>query len=300
MLVLIVVLVPFLAVLSYMYMEYKQQKFPNHKPDGTVRRVRHVEKDYLPDPPCRLDRPQVNPPTGAVKYYLIDTDSMSDIIEIDSRAKKPYSAPAVYTSPEKPAPLKPEITDVVTRKNEYVYVKQYEPSAILAHVIEQTREEYQLPPGYVEIPLEETAVISAVILYFIQEEPKIGITKLESYIILLDKLCLDEKGRRLFSYKLTYGPFGYYIQNFRAFLDFLQDRGILSKKREYYTRRKYRMDFTSHREITAEIFPSIMLDWMNRILVAWRGAGADHTKRSMLMMLSSDALKAFTASPSLG
>ena len=225
---------------------------------------------------------------------------MPDIIEIDSRPKSYASSPAVYMPHPKPTPKPPKITVVVgTPTAEPVYVKPYKGNDILLPLIERTREEYQLPPGYVEMPREETAVISAVILYFIQEEPKIGITKLESYIILLDKLCLDEKGRRLFSYKLTYGPFGYYIQNFRVFLDYLQEKGILSKRREYYTRRKYRMDFTAHHEVTAEMFPSIMLDWMNRILVAWRGAGADHTKRSMLMMLTSDALKEFTASPLL-
>ncbi len=297
----IIILILLLILVVYVgYLDIRQSSndIPtNRTPDGTVRRVRHVEKDNQPERP----RPVRKSTSGTVHYYITDTENMTDIIEINNaKPYKPESSPAVYMPPPKPVPEKPKITVIAeTQKSEPAYVKEYEPNEILTPVIAKTREEYQLPPGAVEMPIEETAVISAVILYFIQEEPKIGITKLESYIILLDKLCFDEKGRRLFSYKLTYGPFGYYIQNFRAFLDYLQEKGILSKKREYYTRRKYRMDFTAHHEITSEIFPSVMLDWMNRILVAWRGAGADHTKRSMLMMLTSDALKAFTESPSL-
>lgn len=270
---------------------------PEQPPDKPVRRVRHVEKDYLPERPRHSQKTS----TGTVHYKLTDTDTMGDIVEIYRRPPmKPDSAPVKYTPPEKPVPEKPKITVIVgTPPSDPSPLKSYSPNEILIPVIEKTRREYQLPPGAIEMPIEETAVISAVLLYFIQEEPKIGITKLESYIIMLDKLCLDEKGRRLFSYKLTYGPFGYYIQNFRVFLDYLQEKGILTKRREYYARKKYRMDFTAHVEITAEIFPSVMLDWMNRILTAWHGAGADHTKRSILMMLTSDALKAFTSSPSL-
>ena len=214
---------------------------------------------------------------------------------------KPLSEPpAVYIPPAKPAPESPKVTVIVGKPNaEPLSVKEYTPNSLIVPVIEQTRKDYQLPPGTVDMPIEETAVISAVILYFIQGEPQIGITKLESYIILLDKMCFDRTGRRLFSYRLTYGPFGYYIQNFRAFLDFLQGRGFLTKRREYYTRRKYRIDFTPHVEVNAGMFPSLMLDWMDGVLLAWRGAGAEHTKRSVLMMIGRDAVQAFTGNPPL-
>lgn len=294
---LIIIMVIF-AGLVYLSCHDDKLDSQTEETDRPVRRVRHVEKDNLPERP----RPQRKPAEGAMHYHILDTEKapVHDIVEIYRRPPmKPGTAPAVYMPPGKPALEKPFTNSVDTIHADSCPVKPYIPNEILNPVIARTREEYQLPPGTVEMPREETAVISAVILYFINGEPKIGITKLESYIILLDKMCLDTTGRRLFSYKLTYGPFGYYIQNFRVFLDFLQEKGILTKRREYYTRRKYRMDFTAHVEITDEIFPSMMLDWMNGILLTWSGAGADHTKRSTVMLITNDALKAFTGNPSL-
>ena len=150
-----------------------------------------------------------------------------------------------------------------------------------------------IPYGEVDMPEQETAAIVAIILYFLEKEPKIGITKLESYIIMLDNMCLENTGKRLFHYRLTYGPHGYYIQNFRAFLDFIEDKKILSKRREYFTRKKYRIDFTPHQYVSDEIFPKMLLSWMKIIVSIWKGAGADHTKRDMQRQLTPAAIEAF-------
>ena len=243
---------------------------------------------------------------GAKRYKTgaLDADKVHEVIE---RYREPvkessgYSYRPVSFYPEdcKPVPADENKSIIVGSKPPVdeaspSSIVPYKPNEIIASIIEETREEYQLPPGAVEMPREETAAIVAAILYFINEEPKIGITKLEYYIILLDKMCFDDTGKRLFSYRLTYGPFGYYIQNFRAFLDFIEDKKILSKRKKYYTRRKYRIDFTAHHEVPDELFPDNMLDWMDTILFAWRGAGAEHTKRGILQQFSSKQIAAFT------
>lgn len=225
----------------------------------------------------------------------------NDIVEIYRRpAVKPgtqadYLVP--YKAPEKPIPQKPKITAVRTSSSSPSFVTRYKPNKLIEPVIECTREKYQLPTGAVDMPLEETAVIVAVILYFINEDDRIGITKLESYVIMLDYMCWKETGQRLFSYRLTYGTYGYYIQNFRAFLDFIEEKKILTKRRKYYDRKKYRMDFTAHHDVPDDFFPEKLLDWMEDIADTWRDAGARHTKRDVLKQFSPKALEAFTSVP---
>lgn len=242
---------------------------------------------------------------GAAVSYRTKAFDEGRVLDVIERYRVPVSKPVTdypvtYTPPEKPVPEKPKITIIVgTPESDSSSLKPYVPNELIVPVIEQTQDDYELPYGAVEMPQAETAVITAIILYFIKKESKIGITKLESYIIMLDKMCFEETGRRLFTYRLTYGPYGYYIQNFRAFLDFIEEKQLLTKRRKYYAKRKYRIDFTAHQEIPEEIFPEQMREWMNRILLVWRGAGADHTKHGMLMMLTHDVIEAFTANPPL-
>lgn len=263
----------------------------------------HMYSEYTPVKKETASIEVIHSSYGVTRYKTgaLDDDKVHEVIE---RYREPVKRQDSYTYrpvsfyPDDCKPVQPEEkkTAIVNKPSapEPSSIVQYKPNELIAPIIKETREEYQLPPGAVEMPIEETAAIVATILYFIKEEPKIGITKLEAYIILLDKMCFDETGKRLFSYRLTYGPFGYYIQNFRAFLDFIESKKILSKRREYYTRRKYRIDFTAHHEVPDELFPDNMLDWMERILFVWRGAGAEHTKRVILQQFSVREIAAFT------
>lgn len=225
----------------------------------------------------------------------------NDIVEIYRRpAVKPGTQadyPVPYKAPEKIVSRKTKITAVRAYSASPSPVARYKPNKLIEPIIECTREKYQLPLGAVDMPIEETAVIVAVILYFINEDDQIGIIKLESYIIMLDYMCWKETGRRLFSYRLTYGTYGYYIQNFRAFLDFIEEKKIFTKRRKYYDRRKYRMDFTAHHDVPDDFFPEKILDWMEYITDTWRDVGAKHTKRDVLKQFSPEALEVFTSVP---
>ena len=270
------------------------------KPAASDRSKYHAYSEYTSSEKSREVILHSSYGISRYKTGALDDDKVLDVIErYREPVKKPQSDnyPARYeTKDYKPVQPEEKKTVIIDKSPapEPSSIVEYKPNEIIATVIKETREKYQLPPGAVEMPREETAAIVATILYFINEEPKIGITKLEYYIILLDKMCLDETGKRLFSYRLTYGPFGYYIQNFRAFLDFIEDKKILSKRRKYYTRRKYRIDFTAHHEVPEELFPDNMLGWMERILFTWRDAGAEHTKRGILQQFSMKEIHAFT------
>ena len=52
---------------------------------------------------------------------------------------------------------------------------------------------------------EDTGVIVLLILYFIEKEPTISRSKLEYYILLLDRMCIEQKGELLFSWELKGG-----------------------------------------------------------------------------------------------
>lgn len=176
----------------------------------------------------------------------------------------------------------------------------YRPHYLIAPVIEQTQDRYQLPPGATDSPPPESAAIVAVILFFIREDPSIGITKLEQYVVMLDNLCFQSLGHRLFAYRLLKGPYGYYIRNFRAFLDFIEQKGFISKQKIYFDHERYRYLFTTLHKVPKEIFPEPLLSWLRYILEEWRGVSADQTKEDAEKQITPAALKAFMALPSLG
>lgn len=252
-------------------------------------------KKYIP----RTEWQGRNRGTKHYRTQAFESDRVQEVIE---RYREPKELPVVFEAPAKPVPEPPKFEIIVgkppvkpeTINKEETSITVYKPNRLIASVIEEAGKEYQLPSGSVDMPVQETGAIVAVILYLINAEPKIGITKLEYYIILLDKMCYQETGQRLFNYRLTYGPYGYFIQNFRAFLDFLEDKEIISKRRDYYARRKYRIDFKTRHEVSEEMFPEQMRNWIRQILFTWKGAGADHTKRGILGQFNALEIEAFT------
>ena len=304
------ILIVSIALYDFSTSGIKRDKSQNRRPEYIDMDAEYYEANSRPLAHRKTSIELLNSTRNGAKSYktgALDKDKVHEVIEryrepVNSVNKSDgysYRPVSFYSEDYKPVPPDENKSIIIGSKppvdeSSPSSIVPYKPNEIIASIIEETREEYQLPPGAVEMPREETAAIVAAILYFINEEPKIGITKLEYYIILLDKMCFDDTGKRLFSYRLTYGPFGYYIQNFRAFLDFIEDKKILSKRKKYYTRRKYRIDFTAHHEVPDELFPDNMLDWMDTILFAWRGAGAEHTKRGILQQFSSKQIAAFT------
>lgn len=52
--------------------------------------------------------------------------------------------------------------------------------------------EYRLPVGKVNMPVEDTPAVIAIILYFLGNDEKISTTKLQYQMLLLDNMCLFE------------------------------------------------------------------------------------------------------------
>ena len=178
-------------------------------------------------------------------------------------------------------------------------IAPYHPNDILVPVINITKGKYELPSGATDSPAPETAVIVAIILYFIQNDAAIGLTKLEQYIIMLDNICFETLDQRLFCYRLLIGPYGYYIRNFRAFLDFIEEKNFITKKKIFFDRKKYKYHFTSLQNINSDLFPEPLKTWLRFVLETWRGVGAAQTKEDIRKKLSPKAVEAFTAMPSI-
>ena len=79
---------------------------------------------------------------------------------------------------------------------------------------------YRLPHGLVNINIDDTGAIVAIILYFIAKEPTISRDKLEAYILLLDRIYYNQNNRQchMFQWHLTNnGRIGRFI-NFEHFM----------------------------------------------------------------------------------
>ena len=70
---------------------------------------------------------------------------------------------------------------------------------------------------------EDTGVIILIILYFIDKEKKICRSKLEYYLLLLDKMCFEKYGVPLFHWYLRNGR----IKNFRRFTEFMINKNLI-------------------------------------------------------------------------
>ena len=134
---------------------------------------------------------------------------------------------------------------------------------------------YRLPHGEVRMDDEDTGVIVAIILYFIAREPSIGMTKLECYLILLDRLCETETGRHLFHWTLAKNG---RIPRFKRLIDFMIDRGLIQR------RGKYQFDIL---ENAADIIKQLLkilkniLKCLDTILADWGGENAQYISKTV-------------------
>ena len=76
----------------------------------------------------------------------------------------------------------------------------------------------------------DTGVIILIILYFIEHEPNINRSKLEYYLLLLDRKCFEQQGVLLFLWYLEYGR----VQNFKKFIDFMISKNLIALKNKKY------------------------------------------------------------------
>ena len=102
----------------------------------------------------------------------------------------------------------------------------YEPHNYLNGAI-RIMNNYCLPYGQVRIANPETGVIVALILYIIAKEPTVNRTKLECYIILLNRMIKNATGSELFTWTLnSRGRIG----NFSKFFEYMEGKGLIRPK----------------------------------------------------------------------
>ena len=70
---------------------------------------------------------------------------------------------------------------------------------------------------------EDTGVIVLLILYLLDAVGRICRSKLEYYLLLLDRNCFDERGAPLFTWDLQHGR----IRNFDKFTKFMMERRLI-------------------------------------------------------------------------
>lgn len=101
----------------------------------------------------------------------------------------------------------------------------YRPHGYIKGAIGVT-DNYCLPYGQVRIANPETGVIVALILYIIAKEPTVNHTKLECYIILLNRMVKDATDTELFTWHLNRGG---RIGNFRHFFDYVEGKELIQQ-----------------------------------------------------------------------
>ena len=114
-----------------------------------------------------------------------------------------------------------------------------------------------------DIDTEDTGAIVAIIMYFIAKEPSICMTKLECYLILLDRICVDKKKYHLFSWRLNEKG---RIRDFKSFINSMKEQKL------FYLREnsKYYFEFVKdNADSIIDKFPlmlSNVISWLDSIL----------------------------------
>ncbi|MBQ9391186.1 MAG: hypothetical protein IJU02_03265 [Lachnospiraceae bacterium] len=121
---------------------------------------------------------------------------------------------------------------------------------------------------------EDTGVIVLLILYFIEKEPTISRSKLEYYILLLDRMCFEQRGVLLFSWKLKGGR----ILNFIKFIDFMIEKKLISHK----SSRAFELQETGSALGTYYAELSNIIHWLEEILRKYKQKTAEKTKADVV------------------
>ena len=103
-----------------------------------------------------------------------------------------------------------------------------------AGIIIKHMENYRFSPAEaaeVGMSPEDTGVIVFIILYLIEKEEKIGASKLEYYLLLLDRGYCNDMGILFFNWCLTKNG---RIRNFKKFTEFMINRQLISSNGSAY------------------------------------------------------------------
>lgn len=91
--------------------------------------------------------------------------------------------------------------------------------------------DYRFSDEQLDIQPEDVGVIILIALYFIANDNAVSRTKLEAYILMLDRMCFEKRGVLLFRWKLHGGR----IRNFKEITDYMLRRGLIRiKGRSYF------------------------------------------------------------------
>jgi len=170
---------------------------------------------------------------GAVKFGKIWAIPRSSI-----RRPHPHITPPPKPNPQYLRELNKLIKEAITHakqqdegnlntseKNVYSTDDNYEPHDYLKRAI-FAMSAYCVSDEQVNIANSETGAIAAIMLYIINAEPKVSRTKLECYLILLDRLVKEDTGKELFTWTLNkYRR----ISNFKFVFKHMIECGILSE-----------------------------------------------------------------------
>ena len=114
-----------------------------------------------------------------------------------------------------------------------------------------------------DIDTEDTGAIVAIIMYFIAKEPSICVTKLECYLILLDRICIYKKKYHLFSWRLNEKG---RIRDFKSFINSMKEQKLIYLRENS----KYYFEFVKdNADSIIDKFPSMLshvISWLDNIL----------------------------------
>ena len=94
-------------------------------------------------------------------------------------------------------------------------------------VARQCMKDYCLSPDVTRIYIPDTGVIVALILYFIARDYSVCMTKLNGYIVLLDRVIKDNTGEHLFHLDLDGKGL---IRNFKYFIEYMINKKLISRR----------------------------------------------------------------------
>lgn len=119
-------------------------------------------------------------------------------------------------------------------------------------------EDYRMYDGTVDIQPEDTGVIILIALYFIENDKKVSRTKLEAYLLMLDRICFKERGVLLFGWTLTHRR----IRNFKAMIEFMLEKKLIKIKSRNY----FELDTGSEKVISRFSMLVNIRKWLDEIL----------------------------------
>ena len=135
-------------------------------------------------------------------------------------------------------------------------------------------ENYRFSDERLDIPPEDVGVIILIALYFIENDKAVSRTRLEAYILMLDKKCFKERGVILFGWTLKGGR----IRNFKAITDYMLKRGLIRIKGRSY----FELDTSGKALGSSYAMLSNIKYWLDEILREYKDKTGSDTLSAVL------------------